>query len=66
MKPISPSDVAKHYGFRTLKEVSELTEVKSHTLINWFRDRRALFDIVMVGAAQVKLDKARQDALKAR
>lgn len=46
------AQVAKKKGFKSLGEVSEVSGVSRQTLVNWYHNKRRLFDIVMVGARQ--------------
>ncbi len=45
----SPSELCKLAGLQSLARVAELTGKPSATLINWYRDQPALFDIVLYG-----------------
>ena len=47
---MTPSQQAKAAGLKSLKEVSELTGVSIQTLINWHKNKPALFVVVLVGA----------------
>ena len=49
MQEITASQTIKRSGLKSLKEVSELTEQSPQTLINWYKHKRALFDIVIKG-----------------
>ena len=48
---ITPSKQAKAAGLKSLREVSQITEVPERTLYDWFKDKRKLFDIVILGCA---------------
>jgi len=49
MQEITASQTIKRSGLKSLKEVSELTGQSPQTLINWYKHKRALFDIVIKG-----------------
>lgn len=44
-----PSEQAKDYGLKNLKQVADITGKKERTLINWFHDSPELFDVVLLG-----------------
>ena len=46
---MSPSQTAKAYGLKSLKQVSEISGVGMATLNNWHREKEKLFHIVLVG-----------------
>jgi hypothetical protein len=62
MQFTTPSQYAKSYGFRTLKQVSNMTDVSSETLIRWFSKRRDLFEIVILGCVVQKQLHDRNEA----
>ena len=41
---------AKASGLKTLSIVTKHTGICGQTLINWYRNRRPLFDVVLAGA----------------
>ena len=49
--PTKPHHVAKHHGFKTLKELSEYLGESVQTLNNWFKNERRRFDLIVMGAA---------------
>lgn len=51
---MTPSQTAKHYGCKSLKEVADLTDQSVQTLINWHRDKPKLFKAVCIGANHMK------------
>lgn len=64
MKPIGASDVAKHYGFKSLVEVSEISGIPLQTLNSWFKNKRKQFEVAILGTLQLKLMGARYDGAK--
>jgi len=64
MKPIGAADVAKHYGLKSLGEVSEISGVPYSTLICWFKTKRHLFEVVVLGCVQQKIMGAKNYAFK--
>lgn len=48
---MKPSEKCKEAGLKSLAELSDMTDVSVQTLNNWFKDKPALFDIVLTGAA---------------
>jgi len=61
MKPVTASQVAKHYGCKNLKEVSEISEVSSTTLCHWYHEKRNLFEVVVLGSVAIKQEDARRE-----
>ncbi len=53
---MKPSEECKEAGLKSLAELSDMTEVSVQTLNNWFKDKPALFDIVLVGAVVKKVE----------
>lgn len=51
---MTPSQQAKYYGLKSLKEVADLTDQSVQTLINWHRSKPKLFTAVCIGANQMK------------
>jgi len=49
MQEITASQVIKRSGLKSLNQVSEMTGQSPQTLINWYKNKRALFDIVIKG-----------------
>lgn len=49
---IKPSQYIKEYGFKSIRELSEITGVGSQTLIDWYENDKKfrLLNIVMRGA----------------
>ena len=64
MKPIGAADVAKHYGLKNLGEVSKISGVPYSTLICWFKTKRHLFEVVVLGCVQQKIMGAKAYAFK--
>lgn len=46
---MTPAQTAKHYGLKSLTQVSEITGTSLNTLTNWHRDKPMLFHVVLVG-----------------
>ena len=46
------AQVAKQAGYKSLGQVSELSGVSRQTLVNWYQNKRRLFDIVILGTRQ--------------
>ena len=40
MKPIGASEVAKHYGLKSLNEACQLSNVARPTMNHWFKHKR--------------------------
>ena len=55
--PHTPSECAKSAGLKSLSQISEITGISSHTLINWHRDRPKLFKVVLAGCVVIKKSK---------
>jgi len=51
---VSPSQQCKAAGLRGLAELSRISEVSEQTLINWHKDKPALFATVVAGAVVIK------------
>lgn len=51
---MKPSDQAKAAGLRSLTEACQLTGQSIQTLINWHRDKPALFAVVLAGCVALK------------
>lgn len=56
----TPSKEAKKAGLKSLSQVSELTEQSDQTLSNWFKNKKALFEIVLLGC-KAKLNEVKND-----
>jgi len=56
---MKPSEKCKEAGLSSLEELSEITTVSVQTLNNWFKNKRKLFDVVLIGAVEVKNDANR-------
>lgn len=54
---MTPSQQAKDSGLKSLKQMAELTGVKARTLINWHKDKPALFKIVLVGLSNLNKEQ---------
>lgn len=48
---MSPSYRAKTLGCKSLKQVSQKTKQSEQTLINWYKNKPELFEIVCKGVA---------------
>ena len=46
---ITPSKQAKAAGLKSLRQASQITGVPERTLYDWFKDKRKLFDTVILG-----------------
>jgi len=46
---MTPSQQAKALGIKSMKQVSQMTEVSTQTLINWHRDKPELYRVVLLG-----------------
>ena len=51
---MTPSEKAKELGCKSLAQVSRATKQSEQTLINWFRNKRELFESVCIGVAKGK------------
>jgi hypothetical protein len=49
---MTPSEQCKKAGLKSLAELSQITDTSVQTLINWHRDKPALFDAVLIGSAK--------------
>ena len=54
---MSPSQKTKASGLK-LVEVSQLTGVSIQTLTNWYKNKSALFDVVLSGCVNKKLNES--------
>ena len=57
--PSTPSEQCKSAGLKSLAELSKISAVSVQTLINWHRDKPALFATVVAGAAVIKAANAK-------
>jgi len=55
------SDVVKANGMSSVKELCEMTGQSYATLGNWYKKKRDLFDIVLIGAVFIKKTHAVQN-----
>lgn len=46
---MTPSQVAKAAGLKSLSQVSRMTDVSLQTLTNWHRNKPKLFAVVIAG-----------------
>ena len=51
---MTPSEQCKAAGLKSLAELSKISEVSVQTLINWHKDKPALFATVLAGAVVIK------------
>jgi hypothetical protein len=51
---MSASKKAKQSGLASLKEMSELTKVPITTLNDWRKTKPITFDVLLVGAVEIK------------
>ena len=57
----SPSKIAKSFGLKSLKQVSDIAKVSIQTLINWHKNKPDLFIIVLKGVcSEVEAAKHRE------
>jgi len=54
---MKPSEKCKEAGLNSLAELIELSKVPEQTLIRWEKEKPVLFEIVILGAVQIKLKK---------
>ncbi len=52
---MKPSEQCKDAGLSSLKEMSKITGKSEQTLINWFKNDRLTFDILLLGCQLRKL-----------
>jgi hypothetical protein len=58
LQPETASQVCRRNGLKGLNQVSEITGQSPQTLINWYNNKRSLFDIVILGClTQVDLQR---------
>lgn len=58
MQQVTASQTVKRAGFNSLKQISEITGQSHQTLGNWYKNKRQLFDIVILGC-QTLIDSQR-------
>jgi hypothetical protein len=51
---MTPSEQCKAAGLKSLAELSQISNTSTRTLINWRRDKPALFATVLAGAVVIK------------
>ena len=51
---MTPSEQCKAAGLKSLAELAQISGVSVQTLINWHRDKPALFATVVAGAVVIK------------
>jgi hypothetical protein len=51
---MTPSEQCKAAGLKSLAELAKISEVSVQTLINWHKDKPALFATVVAGAVVIK------------
>jgi hypothetical protein len=55
---MTPSEQCKTAGLKSLAELAKISGVSVQTLINWHRDKPALFAVVVAGAVVIKAANA--------
>ena len=67
MQPETASQVCRRNGLKGLNQLSEITGQSPQTLINWYNNKRSLFDIVILGClTQVDLQRQSPSAQPAQ
>ena len=56
---MTPSQTAKHHGCKSLAEVARVTKQRAETLFNWYKNKPELFEVVCIGAGQLKAKATR-------
>jgi len=51
---MTPSEQCKQAGLKSLAELAKISGVSVQTLINWHRDKPALFAVAVAGAVVIK------------
>jgi len=51
---MTPSKQCKSEGLDSLAELVRITGVQERTLINWHKNKRVLFAVLIVGAVRIK------------
>lgn len=54
---MTASNKAKQLGLKSLAQAARLTGQSNQTLTNWHRNKPELFDIVIIGCAQLIKEK---------
>jgi len=60
MQQVTASQTVKRAGFESLKQVSEITGQSHQTLGNWYKNKRQLFNIVILGCQTLVDSQHRQ------
>ena len=60
MQQVTASQTVKRAGFESPKQVSEITGQSHQTLGNWYKNKRKLFDIVILGCQTLVDSQHRQ------
>jgi hypothetical protein len=50
----TPSQQAKAAGLKSLRELSDISDVSTRTLENWHKERPHRFAVMLAGAVEVK------------
>lgn len=50
---MTPSEQCKQAGLKSLAELSRISEVSEQTLINWHKNKPALFGLIVLGASHI-------------
>ena len=51
---MKPHEQCKRAGLKSLNELSKMTKTSIQTLINWWRKKPSLFEIVVLGGKKKK------------
>jgi len=54
---MKPHEQCKAAGLSSLAELSEITTVSTRTLINWSKNKKTLFKMIVIGGAYSKVLK---------
>ncbi len=60
---MKPSEQCKKAGLSSLKKMSKMTGKSEQTLINWFKNDRLTFDILLLGCQLRKLIDNKKDEI---
>ena len=60
---MSPSEQCRAAGLKSLAELAKISGVSVQTLINWHKDKPALFATVVSGAVVIKAANVQGEAL---
>ena len=63
---MTPSEQCKAAGLKSLAELSNISAVSVQTLINWHKDKPALFATVLTGAVVIKAANVKIEGLRHR